>query len=238
MDLPLAKAPSPLFILGERAPQEGHWEPPSASTRETTLSQKQENPTSRIPRIRTPHIARFFNFLIAPILQSPWAIFFPINKIHILVIHVFRSQLKMLAQAGSLYVGQKTEIYSLGSFSIIILPNLEHSFSLFFPLLTVFHPISLYIFWPILSLIQIPAFRRQQYNPSNSQHGRMALVEPAGLKQVAEDTKSFRKLSSTGSFRRSRRRIWCSQKTWLFLVHLALARISSPLRRNARIGNA
>ncbi|XP_077630663.1 uncharacterized protein C12orf71 homolog isoform X1 [Crocuta crocuta] len=40
--------------------------------------------------------------------------------------------------------------------------------------------------------------RRQQYNPSDSQDGSVVWVELQGLKQVAEDTESFRKRSSIG----------------------------------------
>lgn len=66
--LPLAKAASPFLIWGKRAPWEDCRAPPSADTKEKTLSEKQENPTSRIPRIRTPCIAKFLNFLIVPVL--------------------------------------------------------------------------------------------------------------------------------------------------------------------------
>lgn len=45
--LPLAQAASPL-ILEKTAPPEGYRVPLSADTKEKTLSQKQENPTSRI----------------------------------------------------------------------------------------------------------------------------------------------------------------------------------------------
>lgn len=69
--LPLAKAASPFLIWGKRAPQEDHRAPPSADTKEKTLSQKQKNPTSRIPRIRTLCIVKFLNFLIVPVLRCP-----------------------------------------------------------------------------------------------------------------------------------------------------------------------
>lgn len=50
----------------------------------------------------------------------------------------------------------------------------------------------------MLSLTQIPIFRRQQDSPSNSQHGSMVWVEGelAGLEQAAEGAESLGKLSS------------------------------------------
>lgn len=45
----------------------------------------------------------------------------------------------------------------------------------------------------------MPIFRRQQYNPSDSQNGSVVWVEFLGLEQVAEDTESLRKWISAGS---------------------------------------
>ena len=45
----------------------------------------------------------------------------------------------------------------------------------------------------------MPIFRRQHYNPSDSQDGSVVWVELQGLEQMAEDTESLRKQISIGS---------------------------------------